>query len=161
MSVNRELPHLLVLPEDDANLRLANEFQRQLDFDRLRQMRVLPVAGGWSEVVKAFKSVHVAGMDRWPCRFMVLLIDFDDKQDRLERVRADIPPHLAERVFVLGALSEPELLKPELGSYEKIGFDLATDCRDGTETAWGHRLLLHNASELQGLRERVRPFLFS
>jgi hypothetical protein len=160
MSVNRELPHVFVLPEDDANVRLANEFHKQLDMNRLRQMQVLPVAGGWNEVLKVFESIHVAEMNRWPNRFMVLLMDFDSRADRMGRARSAIPQHLANRVFVLGVFTEPENLKMEFGSYDQIGSDLAADCRDGTDATWGHRLLRHNAGELDGLRERVRPFLF-
>jgi hypothetical protein len=161
MSVNRELPHVFVLPEDDENVRLANEFHKQLDMNRLRQMQVLRAAGGWNEVLNDFESNHVAEMNRWPNRFMVLLIDFDNREDRLGRARNAIPQNLAQRVFVLGVFTEPEDLKPEFGSYDKVGLDLATDCRDGTDTTWGHKLLRHNASELDGLRKRVRPFLFS
>jgi hypothetical protein len=160
MSVNRELPHLLVLPEDDANLRLANEFHQQLDMNGLWRMQVLPVAGGWNEVLKDFESRHVAEMNRRPNRFMVLLIDFDNREDRLGRARSAIPQNLAQRVFVLGVFSEPEELRAEFGSYDKVGSDLAADCRDGTNKTWGHRLLRHNASELDSLRRFVRPFLF-
>ncbi len=160
MSVNRELPHVFVLPEDDANVRLANEFHKQLDMNRLRQMQVLPVAGGWNEVLKVFESIHVTEMNRWPKRFMVMLIDFDNREDRLGRARNAIPQNLAQRVFVLGVFTEPEDLKTEFGSYDKVGSDLATDCRDGTDTIWGHKLLRHNAGELDGLRRCVRPFLF-
>ncbi|MGA7221189.1 MAG: hypothetical protein WBX38_22935 [Candidatus Sulfotelmatobacter sp.] len=160
MSVNREQPHVLVLPEDDENARLANEFHKQLDMNRLRRMQVLQVAGGWNEVLKAFESNHVAEMNRWPKRFMVLLIDFDNREDRLERARRAIPNHLANRVFVLGVLTEPEDLKTEFGSYDKVGSELATDCRGGTDTTWGHKLLRHNAAELDSLRKYVRPFLF-
>jgi hypothetical protein len=160
MSVNRELPHVFVLPEDDANVRLANEFHKQLDMNRLRQMQVLPVAGGWNEVLKVFESIHVAEMNRWPNRFMVMLIDFDNRKDRLGLARNAIPQNLAQRVFVLGVFTEPEDLKKEFGSYDKVGSDLATGCRDGTDTTWGHKLLRHNAGELDGLRKCVRPFLF-
>jgi len=160
MSVNRELPHVFVLPEDDANVRLANEFHKQLDMNRLWRMQVLQVAGGWNEVLKAFESIHVAQMHRWPNRFMVLLIDFDNREDRLGRARAVIPNPLADRVFVLGVLSEPENLKTDFGSYDRVGSGLAADCRDGTDITWGHRLLRHNAGELDGLRLCVRPFLF-
>ena len=100
-------------------------------------------------------------MERCQYRFMVLLIDFDGKQERLTEAKAKIPAHLADRVFILGALSEPEALKQaNLRSYEEIGRALAEDCREGTDTIWGHDLLLHNASELDRLREHVRPILF-
>ena len=61
---------------------------------------------------------------------MVLLVDLDAKGDRLRKVRAVIPAHLADRVFVLGVWTEH--LKG-LGSFETIGRALAKDCRDGTD----------------------------
>jgi hypothetical protein len=67
---------------------------------------------------------------------------------------------LRDRVFILGARSEPEALKPDLGSYETIGRALAKDCHEGTDATWGHDLLLHNAIEIDRLRQHVRPILF-
>ena len=160
MSVNKYLPHVLVLPEDDANRQLVNGFilDRTLS---TRKIQVLEVAGGWNEVVTRFLNDHVARMEIWADRFMVLLIDFDGETERLQRVRARIPGHLTERVFILGTLTEPEALRQcRLGSYEEIGLAMARDCRDGTNTIWGHDLLRHNESELVRLRERVRPILF-
>jgi hypothetical protein len=109
MSVNRYQPHVFVLPEDDANSRLANGFQ--LEFDALDRMQVLPVAGGWTEVLERFKSDHVGGMDRYPGRFMVLLIDFDGRDDRLAKAKDAIPGRLQDRVFVLRVWTEPEDLR--------------------------------------------------
>ena len=101
MSVNKYLPHLLVLPEDDANRQLANGFiQDQHLFTR--RIQVLEEVGGWSEVLNRFTSDHVIEMDRYPQRFMVLLIDFDRQKDRLDKAKAAVPGHLTERVFVLG-----------------------------------------------------------
>src|SRR5882672_1744259 len=160
MSVNRELPHIFVLPEDDANLGLANGFHLQIDWNRQRQMQVLRVAGGWNEVLNLFESAHVVEMDRWPKRFMVLLFDFDGIEDRLQVAKARIPERLINRVFVLGVLSEPEALKVALGPYETIGKALTDDCREETDKTWGHDLLRHNAGELKRLSEHVRPILF-
>ena len=163
MSVNKYLPHVFVLPEDDTNRQLANGFQ--LNVDKNRRMQVLEVAGGWSMVLSLFKSVHITEMERHEKRFMVLLIDFDGNVNRLSRARADIPVHLADRVFVLGAWTHPEALRASLrqahlDSYESIGSELAKDCRDETATTWGRDLLRHNASELDRLREHLRPILF-
>lgn len=160
MGVNTDLPHVMVLPEDDANRQLANGFWQEVDWNRQRRMQVLAEAGGWNEVLALFRSEHVSYMDRWHSRFMVLLIDFDSKGDRLNNARRAIPERLAERVFVLGAWSEPEALRADLGPYEKIGSDMAKDCRDGTEMTWGHRLLRHNAGELDRLRRHLGPVLF-
>src|SRR5260370_5697610 len=101
MSVNKDLPHVLVLPEDGANRQIANGFL--LDQSLMtRQIRVLAEAGGWTKVLEQFESVHVRKMDVYPDRFMVLLVDFDGQENRLDHVKAAIPGHLKHRVFVLG-----------------------------------------------------------
>ena len=160
MSVNKHLPHVLVIPEDDANRQLANGFQLDPLLDT-RRMQILEEAGGWREVLDRFAADHVPEMDRYPSRFIVLLLDFDGREDRLNTVRDAIPERLQERVFVLGAWSEPEELRQNLGSYETIGLAMAKDCRDDTQETWAHSLLSHNAGELARLRKQVRPILFS
>src|SRR5271167_1351283 len=161
MSPNRELPHVLVLPEDDANRQLANGFHLQIAWNLQRQMQVLPVAGGWVDVLSLFESEHVAEMDRWNRRFMVLLIDFDGHQERLNYARGRLPEGLADRVFILGVLSRPEALTAATArSYEDIGKTMAEDCRQGIDGIWQHELLRHNAAELDRLRRHVYPILF-
>lgn len=160
MNVNKYQPHVLVLPEDDANRQLANGFL--LDpFLSPRRIQVLEEVGGWNEVLERFKSDHIVGMDRYPDRYMVLLIDFDGREDRLVSAKAAIPAHLTDRVFILGVWIEPEALRQaRLGSYEAIGSKMAKDCREQTDTTWGHGLLRHNSSELNRLRKHVVPILF-
>ena len=160
MSVNRFKPHVFVLPEDDANRQLANGFLKH-PFLSIRQIQVLAEARGWNEVLARFSSDHVAGMERYAGRHIVLLIDFDGDENRRHDATERIPEHLMDRVFVLGALNEPEDLRAAgLGSFETIGLAMAQDCRGETGTTWGHELLRHNASELERLRDRVRPILF-
>jgi hypothetical protein len=162
MSVNRHQPHVLVLPEDDANRQLANGFYLQIALHQQRQMQVLRVAGGWNEVLNLFNSEHATEMDRYPLRHMVLLLDFDEDQRRLERAKARIPDRLAQRVFILGSSREPEALKRAgLGTYEQIGSALAEDCSRGTDSMWSHALLQNNAEELDRLSVVVKPILFA
>lgn len=158
MSVNKYLPHVMVLAEDDANLEIANAFHLQID--RLRQMQLLEAAGGWGAVLELFGRVHVREMERWPQRFMILLIDFDGDGSRLQFAKDKIPHGLRDRVFILGVWSEPEKLTPLLGPYETIGLAIAKDCRNGTNETWGHDLLQHNAGELSRMRELVVRILF-
>jgi hypothetical protein len=157
MSANKHLPHVLVLPEDDANRQLANGFRLELDSNRHGQLQVDPVAGGWLAVLEHFVSDHIPAMGRYTNRFMVLLIDFDRKDDRLDYAKGKIPDHLRDRVFILGVWSKPEDLPAQP---EEIGSAMARDCRDETDATWNHELLRHNASELARLREHVRPILF-
>jgi hypothetical protein len=153
MSVNKYAPHVLVLPEDDANRKLANGFQQHLSL--WHKIQVLPVAGGWAKVLDSFEKDHVRKMNAFPGRFMVLLIDFDGQEDRLDRAKAVIPGNLEDRVFVLGVWTEPQKLPAVLGSFESIGRAAAEDCRDDTSIIWGLDLLRHNASEIE--RTVIRP----
>ncbi|MGA3027288.1 MAG: hypothetical protein ABSF98_21220 [Bryobacteraceae bacterium] len=93
---------------------------------------------------------------------MVLSIDFDERYpERLAEAKNRIPEGLRDRVFILGAWSEPEALtRAGLGSPETIGRELARDCREDTDATWGHDLLRHNAGEIGRLRQHVRPILF-
>jgi hypothetical protein len=160
MSANKYQPHVLVLPEDDANRQLVNGFLLDSAIS-IRKIQVLTPAGGWSKVLDCFTSDHLVEMDRYPGRFMVLLIDLDGFAERQAEAKTKIPGHLTDRVFILGALTTPEALRQaKLGSYEEIGSAMAKDCREGTDSIWGHELLQHNANELDRLRERVRPILF-
>ena len=159
MSLNNHQPHVLVLPEDEANRQLANGFLGDRSL-LIRRIQVLPEVGGWTQVLERFESDHVVEMDHYPHRLMVLLIDCDGREDRLDDAKARIPERLSDRVFILGTLTKPEGLKADLGSYETIGLRMAKDCREGTDTIWGHELLQHNVGELDRLREHVRPILF-
>jgi hypothetical protein len=159
MSVNRQRPHVLVLPEDDANRQLANGFLLHPSLSA--QIQVLVEVGGWSKALDCFEKDHVGKMNSFPDRFMVLLIDFDGQQDRLDRAKAVIPDNLKDRVFVLGVWTEPEALKANFGRpYEEIGRAIAEDCRQDTAATWDHELLRHSAGEIERMRQQVRPILF-
>ena len=93
MRVNRERSHVLVLPEDKANRQLANGFLRDQAVST-RSIQVLEEAGGWHEVVARFISDHVALMNRYPGRSMILLIDFDGDVSRVNLVKTQIPEAL-------------------------------------------------------------------
>jgi hypothetical protein len=159
MSVNKYLPHVLVLPEDDANRQLANGFG--LEVQHYRRIQILPEVGGWLNVIETFLSEHVKGLREYPERRLVLLLDFDGQNDRPDWIKERIPQDLRCRVFLLGTKSEPEALKQAgLGSFEDIGRSLAGECRDGIRALWTHDLLQQNAGEINRLDQAVRGFLF-
>ena len=160
MSVNKYRPHILVLPEDQANNDIANGFLLHQLHDP-RAIDVLPSAGGWSHVRDEFAETHVAEMRRQPLRHMILMVDFDGHGDRLKAVQKVIPADLADRVFVVGVWSKPEALRVATGcSLEKIGCKLAMECCDGSREVWNHELLQHNATEVARMTALLRPFLF-
>jgi len=161
MSVNHYKPHLLVLPEDDANRQLANGFLQEAALN-LRCVQVLPIAGGWSKVRDAFQTAHIAGLKKYPQRHLVLLIDFDDQVvERTALFQAIFPEDVRQRVYLLGTRSEPEPLRKACGcSLERIGEQLAQSCAQHEAGLWRHTLLQHNQAELDRLLTSVSPFLF-
>jgi hypothetical protein len=101
-------------------------------------------------------------MLKYPHRYFPLLLDFDNQGDRPDPVKERIPNHLSQRVFLLGAKSEPEALKQSrFGSFEQIGRTLAKECRDRSPNLGLHDLLRHNADEIERMEQAVRGFLFS
>ena len=162
MSMNKYKPHIFVLPEDYANSQIANGFIQD-PYLNARAIQVLPPVGGWEKVVDNFRDVHAPEMKGCPERRIVMLIDFDQQHEkRLRYVKRQISPELVDRVFVLGALSEPEDLKKNIGkNFEDIGEALSQDCVDNTREVWGHDLLKHNETELDRMILSVKPFLFN
>lgn len=157
---NKYQPHIHVLAEDDANRQIANGFLLAPNLDN-RAVKVLPLPGGWKKTVEEFTKKYASEMRQLPDRMMVLLIDFDDDENRLSYVKSQIPDDLKARVFVLGVLSEPENLRRDIQkTFEEIGEALATDCPDNTNELWGHTLLKHNKGALDRMASSVKPLLF-
>lgn len=160
MSVNNYQAHLLVLPEDRANSEIATGFLLNPQLNQ-RSIQVLPFARGWRTVIERFVRDYVPTMGKYPHRLIVLLIDFDGDENRLDHVKREIPEDLKERVFVLGVLSEPEKLRRGTGkNFEEIGEALARDCPRDVNDLWNHDLLKHNRTELDRVITAVRVFLF-
>lgn len=159
---NKYRPHLLVLPEDDANRQIADGFALHPAI-AARRMQVLTPADGWSKVLESFERNHLSDLRRFPERRIVLLIDFDEAADRLGNAKQRVPGELQDRVFILGARKEPQDIRHALPSlsFEDIGQALAEDCRTNTRTLWGHDELACNTGELDRLNAAVKPWLFS
>ncbi len=148
MALNKFLPHLVVLPEDDANRQIANGFLLQPALQAHR-IQVLPPAGGWTKVVEKFSNAYVPTMQAYSERRVLLIMDFDKNVDsRLSQIKNAIPSQLSDRTFILGALSKPEAVRASLGkNFEEIGKSMAQDCVEATRTVWNHDLLQHNQAE--------------
>ena len=159
MSCNKYQPHLLILPEDDANRELANGFITEV---ASRKIQVLTPARGWSAVRDQLVRDHLAELRKYQFRHMVLLLDFDNNIDqRTETIAEAIPDEVKSRLFLLGVRSEPEALRTALASsYEQIGRKMAQECREDSQQVWAHGLLQHNLPELARLSSAVRAFLF-
>jgi len=83
------------------------------------------------------------GLRAYPARSLVLLLDFDGREDRRTVVGTRIPAALRDRTYLFGVWTEPEELGQER---ESFGASLAQACYDGAE--WNHPLLAHNAEEV-------------
>lgn len=158
MAVNRYRPHLLVLPEDDATRSLAVGFVDAT----VGQMEVRRPARGWAHVREEFINSHVQELRRFKECHLVLLIDFDDDfTNRMSEFQKVIPIDIADRVYVLGALTEAETLKRDTEmKLGPLGQRLAKECEDGGFNLWACAQLQHNHPEVQRLNGTVKSFLF-
>lgn len=161
MSPNRHAPHVYVIPEDRANEQLAIGFVNH-DQVKPRQIQIMPPADGWPSVLQKFTNDYIRVLRNNQFCFVILLIDFDAQYDRRRAYFEDaIPTDLKDRVFVIGAKENPEILKQTLGiAFEEIGQSLAEDCYHGTTRRWGHDHLKHNNPDRLRLVNLVRPILF-
>ena len=158
---NKYAPHLLVLPEDDANRQIANGFVKYYAV-RDRRMQVLPPEGGWIKTKNAFLKEYSEYVRTYRDCIFMLLIDMDGRTERPGEVNSEIPQDLQDRVFILGTESEPEELRSALNSHslEGIGLSLAEECVESRHMLWNHPMLQHNQAELNRIRPMVKPFLF-
>ena len=159
---NSYRPHLLILPEDDMNRQLANGFLLEPSVQQ-RAVQVLPPADGWPKVKKGFLDTHILKLRKFQECHLILLIDFDNQLERRREIfKSVIPDDVADRVYILGTLTEPEELSKECKlSAEKIGEALATNCYANEVGLWGTRLLQHNQEEIDRLSKNVKPFLIA
>lgn len=165
---NKFAPHLQVLPEDDANRQFMNGVALNAKL-RPRQLQVLPPAGGCLEVLNRLSDrATIQGLVNYGQRHLLLLIDFDQKYDTrwamYQDKKATLPPGVAERVYLLGCLDEPEdfrnACRPHQ-SFEQWGLALSEDCAPLPATnLWQHPHLAHNAGELARLVAQVKPFFY-
>ena len=117
--------------------------------------------------MEEFENNHIINIRQFPKRNILLLIDFDDQEDRFSYAEGYIPENLRNRVFILGVKIEPRDLKKDvlknfqgIKSFEDIGEALAKECAENNNELWGHHLLIHNKPELERMILSVKPFLF-
>jgi len=161
VSINKDRPHVYILPEDEANRQIAIGFLLDPSI-KLRNIEVLRPAGGWHKVLGSFLDDHVPGLRNNLHRHLILLIDFDGQvEERTARFVSEFPDDVRNRVFLLGSMSEPEPLRTQCGhSLENIGKTLAAECFRDEKQLWAHPLLAHNETERTRLNASVKSFLF-
>lgn len=152
MSADKYRPHLLVIPEDDANREIVNGFRNHLLVNS-RQIQVESAAGGWVKALEIFEEEHVRFMQIYPTRHVLILIDLDGRVERIETAKRRLPAHLNDRVFIMGSLETPERVCAVLKmSKESIGEALANECLGRVNGIWTNGLLAHNGAELRRMQ---------
>jgi len=152
---NKYSPHLVVIPEDDANRQMIGGFRNHHGVDN-RRIHVEPVAGGWRVALSKVRSDHEQEMLKYSNRYLLLLIDFDEREDRFALAKEFIPEELSDRVFIMGCRSEPENVRRETRmSIEELGEALANACFSGTTGAWSHPFLAHNLEQLELMKKSI------
>ncbi len=169
--MNYHATHLLILPEDEDDHRLAKGFVDHLKINYMK-IRMLDWANGWRKAQAKITepgSTEIRHLERYSCAHLLVVLDFDTDSNRLAEIRTRIPATIAERVYVLGVWDEPQTLKRQFAykhSFEKIGAALFEDCLEPANVpstngnlTWQHPSLQHNQAELQRFKANVCPFL--
>lgn len=158
--INRERPHLLILPEDQANREIVNGFFIHSSVD-LNRVQVMSNIGGWRNVCNKFEHVYVPKLNANTHCHVAMLVDFDEKPDRRAYINGFIPATLQDRVFVIGVWSQPEKLKEDTNlTFEEIGRALEEDCPRQPGGLWNHELLRHNSVDVDHLWNTLGVILF-
>jgi len=166
MAVNRYDVHLTVLLEDRPYRDILNGVKMAQHVNPGR-IDVREPSGGWKTVLDEFEDTIVPLMNRFPNKYVLLLIDFDNqyplRKNSFDKVVGQ--SDLADRVFLLGIdNSESEDLKRYTGhkNYEQIGASLVSNCPEQSgATLWNTEHLSANLSELERMRRAgIMDWLF-
>jgi len=161
VSVNRSKPHLIVIPEDKADQDIVNGFSIFLKPGE-RQFQVTKPAGGWVKGRNKLLELSNSRLQTNLFSHAVLIIDFDNYNDRGSEIMRQVPEGVRDRVFVIGVLSNPEDLKRSLNkNFEQIGSQIAEGCKDSNIDFWQHDLLIHNIEEIRRISGAFRDIFFN
>ena len=175
--MNTSVWHLVIIPEDEAYVDLANGFVRLLEQKIQRRICVVPAQGGYG---KAYEKAKEMTGRRNEKRIVLVLSDFDsqslpldiESDDSRIAVRVEMAKDVCEadglrQTFVLGPLPEAENLCRELAvdvakltrpdvvaenSRIKVGMLFASNDMFCDEHLWQSGQLRHTFNQLQ-LRE--------
>lgn len=128
---------------------------------KVQAIEIRDPPGGWRKVLQVFVEEYRADVMNSPQAHVVMLADFDSRDDRREQFEQEIPPEIRSRVFLIGSKVEPELLCRELKlAPEKIGRKIAEDCLSNNSEIWNHPHLSHNLDEIARMAPVLRPIFF-
>lgn len=163
MSVNLFLPHLIVIPEDNANREIANGFRLIIEKND-RQFLIKKLARGWpngrNELVALSDST--GHLQKYKSSHAALIVDFDGKRERGSEIKQMVAEGVRDRVFVIGVLTEPEELRNVTRmKFEQLGSQIGEGCKGSSIGFWQHDLLVHNIEEIRRLSGAVRDIFFN
>lgn len=158
MSADKYKNHIIIIIEDDKNRQIVNGFTQNLNIVNSRQIETY-VAGGWPNVKKMFIEVYEKRMTTTPYMYLVLVADFDNKEDRYDAIFRVVPDALKDRVMLVGARGEPEDITWS-SKLETLGRELAEACFRNEEGRWGSEHLCHNLPERERVGNKMRSILF-
>ncbi len=159
MAVNRYKPHVCIIPEDDADRQFVIGF-RSHHAVNVTAIDLREPAGGWEYVLDLFEREFIPRLKRYAGAHVVLVLDFDEADNRRAVCERRIPDELKPRVFLIGAWSNPESLRADLNMpLDRIGESVAESCLTDNDF-WDHPQLSHNAAEIARMTTALKPILF-
>lgn len=123
--MNKYKDCLLILPEDRRLSEVVNGYLITGQRNQ-RKFQILPYERGWKHVFNRIKELK-KDLDKYPNLRILLVIDFDKDQNRLNEFTEEIGEKYIERMFILGPYENVEALKRccKTTSAEQVGKILA------------------------------------
>jgi len=163
VAVNRYRNHLVIFLEDDPYRSILNGIKNLLNVND-NVLDVKNPSGGWGKVFEDFEN-NLYLLRKYSQCFIVLLMDFDDKDKKLagsfesrkKMFIEKVPLEYKERVFLLGVNhKESENLKQFFNNtnFENIGAKLVEDCPNNSLSNWKNTHLECNLSEIDRMHKK-------
>lgn len=170
--MNKFIPHLKILCEDQATYDLANGFylgylnklgniSSYLHLER----RYL---GGWPKFENTLRDDLLDELSKNQYVNYLFIMDFDgiERENRLYSINKFIRENnIQDRVFILGCKKEPQDLKNiaidfikragDKFTMQNLGKALFSDCDEKQYKLWGSDHLQHNFREISHLRDKL------
>lgn len=161
---NKYRQHLDILCEDMINKEVVQGIIEVLDYSSQSRIQFLDIARGWSKCFSRLEHSIADELNLYEGKHLLIVMDFDNdiigRRTQLKDI-LDKNPTLANRVFLIGSSSEPEMLKANLnltGHNDDVGRSLLQDCTEGN-TLWNSKDLNHNLDELIRLKQYTKNFI--
>lgn len=161
--MSSDKPYLIVLFEDGAYQDFFNGFRSHIRVTR--QIHAKPVLKGVEKIkheISDEKSITLKEMKKYEAAILLVLIDSDKRESRVQDMMERVPDFIRDRIFIISSAKNAEKTNSFFGGgkKEKLGWKLAESCINGACELWREDPLAHNVAMIERFQQKF-PSLFT